>query len=150
MEDFIILIKEKIIEQEGFRDKVYTDTEGVLTFGYGHNIENNPIPPRILKTIINVGAKEGAKELLEYDIQSVYFELMVLLPWWERQPQDVKYVLFDLAFNMGVSKLKTFRKTLKFIKKGKYKKASKELLNSKYAMQVPNRAKNNATILLNA
>jgi GH24 family phage-related lysozyme (muramidase) len=62
MEDFTILIKEKIIEQEGFRDKVYTDTEGVLTFGYGHNIENNPIPPRILKTIINVGAKKGAEE----------------------------------------------------------------------------------------
>jgi lysozyme len=46
-----------------------------------------------------------------------------------------------MAFNLGISGLLKFKKTLKLIEEGNYKLAAKEMLKSKWANQVKNRAK---------
>jgi len=55
-------------------------------------------------------------------------------------PETVKMVLIDMAFNLGVNGLLKFKKTLEFIKNGKFINASNEMLNSAWKFQVGQRA----------
>ena len=56
-------------------------------------------------------------------------------------PEEVESILFNMAFNLGKTGLSKFSKTLEFIKQGEYAKASEEMLDSKWADQVGDRAK---------
>ena len=46
-----------------------------------------------------------------------------------------------MAFNLGIYGLLTFKKFLKYLKNEEYVKASKEMLDSKWAKQVGSRAR---------
>ncbi len=49
-------------------------------------------------------------------------------------------VIVDMAFNMGLGSLSKFKNTLGHIEAGRYEEASVEMLDSKWARQVGNRA----------
>jgi lysozyme len=120
---------------EGRRDRPYRDSVGVLSIGYGHNLEAK-------------GLCEAALiAQLEYDVDSVILDLYKELPWWKDQPPQVQRVLINLAFNLGIGGLKTFVNTLALIKAGKYSEAADHLMDSLYARQVGQRADRLATIL---
>jgi lysozyme len=121
---------------EGRRDRPYRDTKGILTIGYGHNLEVE-------------GLCEAALQAqLEYDIQTkAIAPLDRNLPWWREHPEDVQRVLANLMFNMGWGTLRQFKRTLKFIELGQYRAASVALMESLYAKQVGQRAERLAQIL---
>ena len=52
-----------------------------------------------------------------------------------------------MAFNLGVEGLLKFQNTLAFVEHGQYKEASKEMLNSLWAEQVGDRAKELAQMM---
>jgi lysozyme len=139
----------KIKHEEGLSLTVYSDTVNVLTWGYGHNL-NNPIPPQVLRTMINVGMREGAEQLLTMDIIEVMNNLSDNFPWWVKMPDKAKIALVDLCFNLGIVRLKKFKVTLGYLERGDYKRASINLVKSKYAKQVPNRAERNRILLSTA
>jgi lysozyme len=62
----------------------------------------------------------------------------------------VQLVLTDMTFNMGIYELLKFKNTLMFIKRGDYKSAAEEMLNSKWAKQVGQRAIDLSEILKSA
>lgn len=113
---------------EGLRLNPYYCTAGKLTIGIGRNLESNGI------------SKAEAYFMLENDVINVMAELDDQIPWWRDLSEVRKRVLVDMAFNMGTFGLIKFKKTLEAIHKGDYASAAEEMLDSKWAKQVGQRA----------
>ena len=80
-----------------------------------------------------------ADSLLNKGVSHVLLRLRSLVFW--RKINDARQaVLINMAFNIGLSGLFKFKKTISAIKGGFYEKAAKEMLDSKWANQVGNRA----------
>ena len=128
-------ISDMLLKHEGIRYYPYTDTTGHLTIGIGRNLTDRGI------------TRDEAMYLLNNDIVDFTIQLSDRLYWFDAQPEKVKLVLTDLAFNLGVNGLLTFKRTLEFIRQGDYKNAADELIRSKWATQVGSRAKDIYDIL---
>jgi hypothetical protein len=74
------------------------------------------------------------------DIRSVLAELETELPWVASSSDELKSILANMAFNLGVKGLLKFKKTIGFLALGQYQEASREMLESKWAKQVGKRA----------
>jgi lysozyme len=134
----MIDIKELLEKHEGLRLTVYFDTVGKATIGIGRNLQDRGI------------SREEAYTMLYNDIAYFTRQLQKELPYFDGLPDNVRIVLIDLAFNLGISGLLNFKKTLHFIEIGDYKSASVELLNSLWAKQVGVRALEDADLLRSA
>jgi lysozyme len=92
--------------------------------------------------------------MLDEDITICIAELQANIPHFNDHPDAVQETLVDLCFNLGISRLKNFKKTLGHIEEGletgNYTKAAVELLESNYAKQLPARSKRNHDRLFNA
>ena len=124
---------------EGLRLKVYTCTAGKLTIGYGRNLEDTGI------------TEAEASMLFERDFATAeaYARILVtsLGKDWSTFPEQRLYVLTDMIFNMGYTKVLKFKKMLKAIKDNDYNKAAEEMLDSNWARQVGNRATTLAALM---
>lgn len=123
---------DQLKRDEGCRLKAYKCTAGVWTIGYGHTGD----------------VKEGdtitqhqADQLLLFDIDKHKKELDKALPWAHTLDNARYGVLLNMAFNLGIRGLLGFKNTLRMIKEGKYQEAAKNMLLSKWASQVGNRAR---------
>ena len=114
---------------EGERLKPYRCTAGKLTIGVGRNLEDRGIT-----------AQEAAY-LLSNDITSTQAALLKALPWVGTLDDVRQRVLIDMAFNMGLGTLLTFKRTLAAIQGGEFSKAAAMMLESRWAGQVGQRAK---------
>lgn len=113
---------------EGERLKPYRCTAGKLTIGVGRNLEDRGIT-----------AEESAY-LLGNDIDRFHAALLRKLPWASQLDEVRQRVLLDMAFNLGIQGLLTFKNTLATIKAGDYEKAGPMMLDSRWAGQVGERA----------
>ena len=130
-------LKRDITRREGLRLHVYDDHLGNPTIGVG----------RLLSRGIT---ETTAMQMLEEDIDIVLNELKQKLPWFDEMPEVVQECLVDLGFNLGVPRLMQFQLTLGFLQAHKWQEAAEELLRSRYATQVPNRANEIAEMIGNA
>jgi lysozyme len=113
---------------EGERLKPYRCTAGKLTIGVGRNLEDRGIT-----------AQEAAY-LLSNDITSTQAALLKALPWVGTLDDVRQRVLIDMAFNMGLGTLLTFKRTLAAVQGGQYQQAAAMMLESRWAGQVGQRA----------
>lgn len=140
----------RLIKNEGIRFEVYICPAGYKTIGVGRNLDLNPLTKEEKEIIgdVNKGiTKDQAFMLLRNDVNAVKKQLDGLLPWWRNLDSERQYVMIDLCFNLGISKLLGFKNTLAYIAQGNYGQAADNLLKSKYASQVKNRASRNANCL---
>lgn len=113
---------------EGLRLLPYKDSVGKTTIGIGRNLDD-------------VGISEAeARAMLAADIARVEADLDRELTWWRKLDEDRQRVLANMAFNLGVAKLLTFKNTLGSIFVGDYQAAADAMLASKWASQVGPRA----------
>ena len=68
-------------------------------------------------------------------------ELDKNMPWWKDLDDDKQRVMANMAFNLGLPRLSKFKKFLKAMEEGDFKTAAVEMMDSKWATQVGNRAK---------
>lgn len=122
-------LKKELRRDEGFRSKPYTDTVGKLTIGVGRNLTDRGI------------RDDEAELMLSNDVTEVLDDLSNSLAWFDDLDEVRQRALANMAFNLGVTGLLKFKKTLDLIRKEQYDLASKELMNSKWAKQVGARAK---------
>lgn len=95
----------------------------------------------MIQDFIDFGiSKEEALFLLRNDIEDCKKALSSYLPWTDKAPDELKEILLNMTFNMGIGKLLTFKNTLKYMQEGNYKLASENMLKSKWARQVGMRA----------
>ena len=123
---------------EGFRSKVYQCTAGYDTIGYGFAIKDLELDEDICDMI------------LERKIAKLVKRVGDRLPYLCTVPIEVHDVLVEMAYQMGVSGLLKFKKTLMYIETKDYKDASVEMLDSRWAKQTPNRAKKLSDIMASA
>lgn len=107
----------------------YTDTRGNLTIGVGRNL-----------TGVGISAEE-AEYLLGNDIYKAISSIAKFLPWADSLDDARHGVLVNMAFNMGIGGLLNFEHFLEAMKERDWPTASREMLNSKWADQVGDRAK---------
>jgi lysozyme len=100
--------------------------------GYGHS------GPEVKKGVTWTQAQ--AELALKIDSQTHANELVKILPWVLNLSPVRQDVLFNMAFNLGVSRLMLFKNTLAYIKNGNYNAAASNMLLSKWAGQVKGRA----------
>lgn len=130
-------LKTQLIRHEDLRLKPYMCPAGKMTIGVGRNIEDRGI------------TKSEAMLLLDNDIEMCEEQLNDRIKDFQHYPDDVKLVLMNMCFNLGINRLLGFRKTLKNIADGEYIKASSEMLKSRWARQVKRRAQELSRILKN-
>ena len=81
-----------------------------------------------------------AMVLAENDVQIVEEELLRAHPCVEDLDAVRQLVLVDMAFNMGVPRLCKFKKMWNAVHENKFDVASKEMLDSRWAIQVKSRS----------
>lgn len=114
---------------EGRRALMYLDSVGKWTGGVGRNLSDRPF------------SEDEIDLMLRNDIAYVERELDRRIPWWRELSEARQNVLANMAFNLGVPRLLGFVKTLDLIRAKRYDAAAAEMLDSKWARQVGDRAK---------
>ena len=145
---------QKLIAHEGMILRVYQDSLGIDTIGIGRNLEDRGISKEELDALdipnINTVYEHGITEadavyLATNDVEIVENELLNAHPCVAELDSVRQLVLVDMAFNMGVPRLRGFKKMWAAIHEGDYQTAAKEMLDSRWANQVKSRS----TILAN-
>lgn len=122
------LLREHVKRDEGLRLKPYMDTVGKITIGYGRNLSDNGI------------TQLEAADMLDQDLQRHVSDLLRAFPWVLELDATRQIVLANMAFNMGVPTLSSFRKMWQAIKAHDYDEAARQMLDSDWAQQVGDRA----------
>ena len=129
MEDLELWIK----NCEGLDLHTYVDTNGHVTVGWGRNLEN--------------GIRLDEAELMfQNDLKQTISELETL-PWFSSQPQGVKNALINMNFNLGITKMLEFKDMITALEHKNYSAAAQAALNSLWAKQVHQRAKDIAVAI---
>lgn len=122
----------KLIEQlkihEGMKLKPYKCTAGKLTIGIGRNLEDVGI------------SEDEANMLLRHDIQEATRQLLHAFPWMGEFNDARISAMINFTFNVGIGTVKKFENTLSYMQSGEWDKAADEMMDSRWARQVGNRA----------
>ena len=127
------MVREKLLDMlmlhEGLELKPYKCTADKTTIGVGRNLEDVGI------------TKDEAKYLLQNDLDRILKEV----EHWsflKKLNEPRQAVILDMVFNMGVTRFNanTWVKTFAAIQNEEWEKAANEMLDSKWAKQVGQRA----------
>ncbi len=118
----------QIKRDEGLSLKLYYDTMGNVSIGYGRNLTAN-------------GIRQDEADLM---VQNDYLQAKRLtgaaLPWAASLADPRYAVLVEMAFNMGILGLLGFHVMLGALQAGDFQAAAAAMLNSEWAKQVGDRA----------
>tara|TARA_Y100000310_G_scaffold233336_1_gene236205 strand:- start:3387 stop:3851 length:465 start_codon:yes stop_codon:yes gene_type:complete len=135
MENFLmsIMIRDTLIEdikrEEGYRASVYLDSLQKPTIGYGFLIDSLELQEDICQLIL--------MRKLEKLIKTIKFNFK----WFDDMPEKIQDVIINMCYQLGVSGVSKFKKTIQFMKNRQWDKASVEMLDSKWGReQTPQRA----------
>jgi len=113
------------------RHVAYKCPAGYWTLGIGRNIDPEN----------GIGlSDEEVNYLLENDIERVIKELATEYTWFNDLDEVRKDAMIDIAFNLGATRLRLFKRALAAMEEGNYSEAATEFLDSKWAKQVGGRA----------
>jgi len=121
---------------EGFRNSVYKDTLGKRTVGYGHlcvedHWEDN-----------KAYDKKYLQEILEKDLQYAINQGEGMCKDLKIS-DDAKFLIIEMIFQLGSAGVQKFRKMWAALEEDppNYEEASVQMLDSRWAKQTPERAK---------
>ena len=128
-------IVKSIKYHEGFKSKVYKCSEGYDTIGYGFAIKDLELD------------EDTAELILLRKLEKLQHRIASTFGWWYNSPNAVKNVVTNMCYQLGVSGFSKFKKTIYLLETEQYEEASIEMLDSLWAKQTPNRAKELSEIL---
>lgn len=121
---------ELVQDNEGYRQFCYECTAGKKTIGIGFNLDD-------------VGLSlEESQVILSMRLQKISDSLHYEIDCFEGLSNARQSALCDMAYQMGVTGLLKFKKSIAMLERGLFHGASKEFLDSNWARQTPNRALN--------
>jgi lysozyme len=121
-------LKALLVHHEGLKLKPYKDTTGRLTIGVGRNLTDDGI------------TEDEARLLLDNDINEVWHECSTKITGFTALDDTRQHVLMDMVFNMGLGNVMLFTKMLNAIQARDFTLAADEMLQSRWAKQVGDRA----------
>ena len=129
------MIIEILRKHEGVETHAYVDTVGKVTIGVGRNIDKNG----------GLGlSQQEIDYLLSGDVKRVEAELSQAFIWYDDLDDARKDAMMDMAFNMGLPRLRKFKRALAAMSARLYEIAAVEFLDSLWARQV---GKNRSTTI---
>lgn len=145
---YMIELQNYIKIHEGYKPKVYKDSKGIATIGYGRNLEDVGLSAEEWQMVLPMGITvEQSEVLLKNDIEHV-FSWISTYPWWDKLSDNRKISLIDMAFNLGQGKFSKFHKMIMAVSDGDYKTAAGEMRDSDWAKEVGQRADNDILLML--
>lgn len=121
-------LKALLTRHELYRQFPYTDQTGHLTVGIGRNLSDRGI------------STTEALYLLDEDILYFTGKLLHYLPFFPSLNENRQIALIDMCFNLGVQGFLNFKEMIWALGEGDYEEASRAMLDSKWAVQVGERA----------
>ena len=123
---------------EGVKYEVYLDHLNKKTFGIGHLVLDKD--PESKMEVGDPVSERRVEEAFDKDIQSVIDDCQRLYSNFNAMAEECKQITANMMFNMGLPKMKAFKKMNAAIEDEDYLKASEEMVDSKWYRTVPNRA----------
>ena len=131
-------LKETLKVDEGVVYEIYNDHLGYPTFGIGHLVlERDGEHGLPVGTPVS---EDRVSECFEQDVQVVIEDCKKLHDGWDGYPEEVKQIVANMMFNMGLTRLSKFNKHNAALQCGDWKEAAKEGRDSRWYKQVTNRA----------
>ena len=139
---------DQLVLHEGLELLPYEDSLGIDTIGIGRNLKHRGLSEaelgyigKDLSDIFEWGiTKEQAYYLAKNDIEIVEKEVCKAHPCVLELDEIRQRIIIDMAFNMGVPRLGKFKKMWKAIEEENFEEAKIQMLDSRWANQVGNRA----------
>ncbi|MBE8191417.1 MAG: glycoside hydrolase family protein [Alphaproteobacteria bacterium] len=136
-----------IATHEGFRARLYRDSLGYWTIGYGHNVDirdgkwcDDAVGLTLIARDFHI-SQDVAQVILATDITIAEADTEALLKMPLVNLEATKAdALVSMAFNLGRTRLAGFRKMWAAIYAEDWNTAAAEALDSVWAKQVPRRA----------
>ena len=128
---------ESIKKHEGFVEHVYDDSLGIPTIGYGFAIKDLVLDEDI------------AEEILIRKLERLKRNANSRFRWLEDMPVVVQEVILNMCYQLGVTGVSKFRRAISALQEGDWDEAANEMLDSLWARQTPNRAKELSNIVRN-
>ena len=113
---------------EGFRRKPYRCTAEKLTIGYGKKLDDGGI------------TEVEADFLLKVDIVKAISDAYDIFPTFYECTENRQIALVNMAFNLGKTRLRKFRKMIDAVNSGDWELAASEAIDSRWYNQVGARA----------
>ena len=120
---------DSIKKHEGYVGVVYKDSLGIDTIGYGFAIKDLELDADVCDII------------LERKIKNLQDRVKNKFSWYIYMPPEIQDVLMEMCYQLGVTGVSKFKKTVAYLQNKEFKNASIEMLDSRWAKQTPNRAK---------
>ena len=131
-------LQEQLAEDEGCKYEIYLDHLGYKTFGVGHLVRaTDPENDMDLGTEVS---KERVDECFKTDIAITIEDCNVLYTNFNDIPEEAQLILANMMFNLGRPRLSKFLNLKVAVDDEDWMEASIEMMDSKWARQVPNRA----------
>lgn len=129
-------LRAQIAHDEAFRQYAYPDSVGVLTIGYGRNLQAEGI------------SQDEALILMDNDIQRREHELWNSFPAYATLNDVRKSVLINMSYNLGIEGVMKFRDMVAAITRMDWHAAANAMLDSEWFHQVGSRAQRLAAMML--
>lgn len=126
-----------LLRDEGCSRVPYKCPAGFWTIGVGRNLEANPLSDDEIALILDNDidrARTAANEIFG-------------ATWFEQQEEHRQLGIINLIFNLGKSGFMQFKKAIGAMLRGDWDTAANEILDSRYAEQVGERAERVAKLL---
>ena len=131
-------LREELEEDEGCMRKTYLDHLGYKTVGIGHLCKEGE--PEFDMEVGTPVSEERVAELFKKDIGWTISDCQKLVPDFDMLPEEVRLIVANMMFNMGVNRMSRFLRLLAAVEERRWGKAADEMLDSKWATQVPARS----------
>jgi lysozyme len=112
---------------EGIRHKPYKDTVGKLSIGVGRNLDDRGLRDDEIELMLMNDIEEATEEAHK-------------VPGYYRLNEPRKCVIINMIFNMGLPRVLRFKKMIAALALELWHEAAEQMLDSKWADQVGNRA----------
>ena len=131
-------LREQLKIDEGVKYEIYLDHLGYPTFGIGHLIteadeeHGKPVGTKITEERVNA--------VFNKDVEIYVNEAKKVFPNIDDLPPEAQEVIVNMCFNMGAPRLAKFKKFIAGVNSGDWNTAAIEMMDSRWANQVGNRA----------
>jgi lysozyme len=132
-------LQEELKEDEGCKYEIYLDHLGYKTFGIGHLCK--AADPENDMDVGTEVSEERVNECFENDIEKVIEDCNILYSNFNNIPEEAQLILANMMFNLGRPRLSKFVNLKLAVDSEDWMEASVQMMDSKWAKQVPNRAK---------
>jgi len=135
-------VKSRIKRHEGFLTKVYLDSLGKATIGYGHLLtEDDDFVEGVIYD------KDILESLFDKDFNKAVSDATELLKGYTVAPL-AREVIIEMVFQLGKTGVSKFKNMFAALKEYDYTRAAAEMMNSAWYRQTPSRCEELSNLMI--